>query len=130
LKISGIFLMDVQTIIEFLKQAPDEQILDILEEVFKNRRPNPEEDEHIRNKYFLGTASSTLSDAGEWEPWDIDAVAYPDREAYDLGATLGQGVGPDWGFCQSGTCLSCGISVRSNLKHGICPVCNEKVYMT
>ncbi|WP_144405632.1 hypothetical protein [Aliterella atlantica] len=97
--------------------------------MFKTRRPNPEEDKYNKNCFFLGTASSLLeSSEGEAERWgtcEIAAVANVDKEVY------GEDVlGIDWGFCQFGTCSSCGIGVRSNLKHGVCPTCGSKVAMS
>lgn len=117
---------DVLTISRFLAALPDEQLLTVLQEVFKTKRPNPEEDEYSRNRFFLGTADSLLDDATPpaWGPWSIMAVAYPDRDV------LAEGFGPDWGFCQSGTCGECGTNVRSNEKRGVCPICFNNVYMT
>jgi hypothetical protein len=115
-------------LIERLKSLPDAEFLAILQEVFRWRQPNAEENGYNRNHYFLGTASSLReSDDGEperWASWSIEAVAYIDRDVYPEGA------GPDWGYCQFGTCQSCQIHVRSNVKNGICPICGSNVYMS
>jgi hypothetical protein len=108
-----------------LARLPDEALLDVLRRLFAQRRPNPEEDSYCRNRFFLGTASQMLDDDGvNWGPWQLETVAYPDLTVY------GGGLGPDWGFCQSGQCQACGTEVRSNVKQGICPICESDVYMT
>jgi hypothetical protein len=124
--------MTHEDVVNFLKQAPDGQLLAILEEVFKAKRPQPEEERFSRTRYFLGTADSQLeSEEGEserWGKWQLGAVAYIDYEHY--GGREEWGYGPDYGFCQFGTCQGCGTRVRSNSKHGVCPVCALEVYMT
>ncbi len=125
-------LLNQRAVVELLTTLPDEDLLAVLQAVFKVKRPNPEEDAYNQNCYFLGSASRLLaSEEGEperWEPWEIEAVAYIDRAAYPN--ILLDDNGPDYGFCQGGTCQSCGMTVRSNVKHGICPICGNKVYMT
>lgn len=116
-------------VVEYLSQCSDPELREILFAIFQTRRPNPEEDKYNKNCFFLGTASSLLESSDEeaepWDTWKIEAVAYVDEEEY------GEDVlGTDWGFCQFGECQFCGISVRSNLKHGVCPVCGSKVSMS
>ena len=116
-----------QGVVEQLSALTDEELRETLFEVFKVKRPNPEEDAYNRNCYFLGTAS-IMNDAepnekAKWGKPEIEAVAYIDREKYS------DGLGPDWGFCQFGHC-ECGVAVRSNYKEGICPICSSKVKMT
>lgn len=106
----------------------------VLRDVFLRRQPAPEESTYCRNRFFLGTAWSQLesNETAEsikdservWEPWTINAVAYPDPAEYS------DGLGPDWGLCQEGTCGDCGNIVRSNVKKGLCSICDNKVYMT
>jgi hypothetical protein len=68
-----------QQVIDYLKQAPDEELLEILQRVFESRQPNAEEAAYNRNRFFLATASSLLHDrTGRWDPWEIEAVAYRD----------------------------------------------------
>ena len=118
----------MHAIVDLLRMLPDEHLLAVLHEVFTTRQPNPEEQAYNQNCYFLGTASRSRADAPEhavvWEPWEIQAVAYLDRDTYT--ATYG----PTWGFCQFGVCTACGTTVRSNVKRGICPICGAKVSMT
>jgi hypothetical protein len=116
-------------IVEYLSRCSNPELREILFAIFQTRKPNPEEDKYNRNCFFLGTASRLLeNEAGEpehWGSWEIEAVAYVDREEY------GEDVlDPEWDFCQFGECQSCGIAVRSNLKRGVCPVCSSKVYMS
>ncbi len=118
-----------EKIVEYLSQCSNPELREILFAVFQSRRPNPEEDQYNKNCFFLGTSSSLLQTGkGESEhsgSWKIEAVAYVDREEYGENVT-----GTDWGFCNFGECQSCGMAVRSNLKHGVCPVCSSKVFMT
>ncbi|WP_223257383.1 hypothetical protein [Phormidesmis priestleyi] len=116
-------------IVGYLSRCSDRELRDILFAVFQVRRPNPEEDEYNKNCFFLGTASSLLENGkGEpkhWGAYKIEAIAHVDREE------CGENVPAiDWGFCQFGECQQCGIAVRSNLKHGVCPLCGSKVYMS
>jgi hypothetical protein len=119
-------------IIGYLSQCSNLELRELLFAVFQTRRPNPEEDEYNKNCFFLGTASSLLeSSEGEpehWGDWKIEAIAYVDRE--EPGESAEDGLEPDWGFCQFGKCQSCAMAVRSNLKHGICPICGSKVSMS
>jgi hypothetical protein len=116
-------------IVEYLSRCSDSELREILLAIFQTRKPNPEEDKYSKNCFFLGTASSLLESSDEetehWGNWKIEAVAYVDREEYGE-----DGLGADWGFCQFGECQFCEISVRSNLKHGVCPVCGSKVSMS
>ncbi|MBW3636380.1 MAG: hypothetical protein KY445_07940 [Armatimonadetes bacterium] len=112
-----------------LAQLGDLELREVLFEVFQTRRPNPEEDKYSYNRFFLGTAA--ISDetrlgepAAQKGRAEISAVAYIDRELCP------ETLGPDWGFCQFGTCSACKTTVRSNYKNGICPVCGAKVGMT
>jgi hypothetical protein len=119
-----------QQVIEYLSHCSDAEMRAVLQAVFQVRTPNPEEAHFNRNCYFLGAESSTLEDAEEgeperWDPYRIEAIAYVDEEIYGVGR-----VGIDWGFCQFGECEQCGVSVRSDLKFGICPICNGKVGMS
>lgn len=125
--------MDRAAAVTFLGSIPDEEMLDLLRQVFARRTPNPEEAAYCRTRYFLGTASSMLDDESDpeadpsvqqWGAWEIEAVAYPDPDHY------GSAFGPDWGFCEGGTCLTCTTKVRSNVKYGLCPICGAKVFMT
>lgn len=120
--------MDQQCVIEYLRQLPDEELVAVLQGVFADRQPCPEEAAFCRNSFFLGIAFSDLESADRepkrWGAWDVEAVAYPDPTVYR------GSLGPNWGLCQSGTCGSCGVNVRSNVKQGLCPICKAAVSMT
>ncbi len=120
--------MDRQRLTDDLCQLPIEELVAVLQGVFAARQPAPEEASYCRNRFFLGTAwSYRTSDDGQpekWEPWSTDLVAYPDSSSW------GDSLGPDWGLCQEGTCGSCGNVVRSNVKQGLCPLCQTPVFMT
>jgi rubrerythrin len=125
-------LVEQPTVVALLRTIPDEDLLAILQAVFEVKRPNPEEDAYNQNCYFLGTASRLLAslegESEHWKPWKIEAVAYIDHEAYPN--TSSGNNGPYYGFCEGGACQNCGMAMRSNVKHGICPICGNKVYMT
>jgi hypothetical protein len=118
-----------EKIIRDLSGCSNPELRKILFAVFQNRNPNPEEDEYNKNCFFLGTASSPLENDDEeperWGTWKIEAVAYVDGEECEEDV-----LGTDGGFCQFGECQFCGIPVRSDLKHGVCPVCGSKVSMS
>jgi hypothetical protein len=120
--------MDRDAVGDYLSELPVEELVAVLRKVFETRQPMPEEASFCRNRFFLGIAwSELLSDRGEpetWAPWRVEAVAYPDPSEY------GESLGPDYGLCQEGTCATCSVAVRSNVKHGLCPVCNSSVYMS
>ncbi len=120
--------MNDEDAIKYLSNLPDERLVAVLRRVFAVKQPAPEEAACCRNRFYVGTAWSDLeSDEGEpqrWGPWKLDAVAYVDSREY------GDDLGPDYGLCQAGSCQSCGTRVRSNVKHGLCPICGGPAYMT
>jgi len=120
--------MDRKQISEYLRQLPVEELVAVLRDVFETRCPFPEEAAFCRSRFFLGVACSDLeSDENEnerWGRWRWDAVAYPNI------AKWGDSLGPDYGLCQYGNCAGCGLTVRSNVKDGVCPICGVAVYMT
>lgn len=119
--------MNRQEVVEILRALPDEELLTVLQEVFEGRQPYPLEAAWHRSRFFLGIAGSQReSDEGKperWAAWEIRAAAYVARDEYP------EGNGPDWGFCQHGTCPDCGTEVSSNVKLGICPICGAAVGM-
>ena len=119
--------MNRENAIEYLQTLPVEEFVAVLQQVFQNRQPAPEEATYCRNCFFLGTAWSDLESEKDeptrWGPWTIESVAYPNQE-------FNVGLGPNYGLCQVGTCGACGIEVRSNVKQGLCPICGAEVYMT
>ncbi|WP_373541332.1 hypothetical protein [Chamaesiphon sp.] len=113
--------------IKYLSALSDEELREVLFEVFQIKRPNPEEDKYNHNRFFLGTASildeSNPEQPERWGKPHLHVVADIDRSVSP------SSLGPSWGFCQFGTC-ECGVNVRSNYKQGICPICSAKVSMT
>jgi hypothetical protein len=108
-----------------LRLLPDEWLVAVLRQVFAERRPQPEDDSS-RNRYFLGRAviSRDPRTGARTGPPEYEAVGHPDRDYH------GDGVGPDWGLCQSGTCASCSVAVVSNQKRVCCPLCDGSAYLT
>jgi hypothetical protein len=119
--------MNDEDAIEYLSGLPDERLVDVLRRVFAVKQPAPEEASYCRNRFYLGTAWSNLeSDEGHpqrWGQWELDAVAYVDP------AEWGGSLGPGYGLAQAGSCGTCGMRVRSNVKNGLCPICGARVYM-
>lgn len=101
-----------------LCQKQDEELLEILKQVFRQRFPYPMESSYLRNHFFLGIASS-LFEQETWSQWKITAIAYVDMETYPKG-----GQGP--GFCQFGSCSNCGTAIASSAKTAICSICEQK----
>jgi hypothetical protein len=114
--------------IEYLSNLPVERLVAVFRQVLAVKVPAPEEAAFCRSRFYLGAAwSSFESDDGasqRWGSWELDAVAYVDSREY------GDEFGPNDGLCQEGSCQSCGTRVRSNVKHGICPICEGPAYMT
>jgi hypothetical protein len=120
--------MDRHQLTQHLLALSDADLLNVLEQVFQHRRPNPEEDHFNHNCYFLGTASQMLTSESDepeiWGKWEHEAVAYKNRTAYP------DTFEPNEGFCQFGTCQQCSTAVRSYVKKAICPICGTPVYLT
>ena len=120
-------------IADLLLALPQEDLPAILRQVFIVRTPNPEEAAYNENRYFLGTASRLLDEDGTtWGAWELQAVAYNDDAYYHDSTDISPSTwrGPDWGFCQFGTCQRCNATVRSHRKNGVCPICGEQLSMT
>lgn len=118
-----------EILLEILTKIPNGDLIDLLEQVFAEKIPYPLETEYCRSKYYLGLATSNdlredEIDAPDWSEWEKGAVAYIDREEYPFGAD------PEISYGEYGHCTKCNINVRSSVKHGICPICGRKVYMT
>ena len=110
--------------ISYLNRLPIEELVRVFEAVFRKHKPEPGEDQYYSARYCLAIASrEKLDQSEEWESAEVELVAYPDP-------AKGYEAGPGWGLCQSGQCVVCGLQVRSNYKHGICPACSNSVYMT
>ncbi|MEO0474402.1 MAG: hypothetical protein AAF085_00335 [Planctomycetota bacterium] len=117
--------MDKQSeVISFLNRLPIEELVQVLEKTFRERDPAPGEEAYYSARYCLAIASrEKLGQSDIWESTDIELVAYPDP-------VKNNGAGPADGLCQSGQCAECGVRVRSNCKHCVCPACSIPVYLT
>jgi rubrerythrin len=104
-----------------LRRLPLEELVAILEEVFKLRQADQKQSESMCERLFIGLAQKNSESP---QSYMLQAVAYPDPNFY------GKALGPDWGFCQSGVCMACATTVRSNVKHALCPICGASVYLT
>lgn len=111
----------------YLRSLPPAQLVRVLQQVFAGSVPFTGEGAWCRSRWFLGIAHAYReSDPDEpvrWEPWRIEVAAYhlPDLSPGgpdDLGQSSGGG-----GCCG-------GISHRSNVKLGVCPICGGEVGMT
>ena len=107
-------------VVEYLRSLPPEALVTVLQQVFATSLPFPLEKEFLRNRFFLGVASSRRErgEPEKWGSWQVEAVAYPDPEF--------PGRGPS-GLCNSSVCGECGVGVRSNDKSGVCPICGAVV---
>jgi hypothetical protein len=56
--------------------------------------------------------------------WDVEAVAWPDRDHY------GGRLGMDQGLWEQGSCGACGMLVTSSSKRAFCPVCGATCSLT
>lgn len=84
--------------------------------------------------FYRAVANRNTSDLAEWqghlvlsdaekvtgERWSTVVIALPEDDNF----------ADECPICQSGTCETCGIQVRSVAKRAICPVCLSKVYCT
>ncbi len=121
----------LQSLSQALIALQDDAFLEVLRLVFSKRIPYPEESAWHNSCYFLGIASNLLEDESDgeggpvaWSGWSMSAAAYPDLSKYESWQ------GPEDGFAEGGQCQSCSVIVRGIVKHGICPVCGDDVYMT
>lgn len=122
---AGGAVLEAQTI-AFLAGLPPAELVRVMQRVFAASVPFPSEEKHCRSKWFLGIAHSwRASEPGEpleWEPWQIEAAAYNPPGSPGGPHDLAQSSG-------GGPCCG-GISHRSNLKRGVCPICGREVGMT
>jgi hypothetical protein len=79
--------MNKEEVIQFLSKIDEQDLLDILEGVFAQRKPY-DPAEPSENRYFLGIADK---DTGDEDPayaryatggWGISVCGYPDRKEY------------------------------------------------
>lgn len=108
-------IVNKNDVVEFLTELPMAEMVAVCESVFTARTPFP--GEPGEDRFCLAISSRRQ------QTCQLEAVAYVNREKYQLTN------GPDFGLCQSGTCV-CGITLRSNVKHARCPACAANVYLT
>lgn len=122
---------DRDSLVSRLRDLADEELLGVLQRVFTGRTLLGTEVPIVESHFFLGNATrlyENTPDGGQaWEPWEIHAIAYPDLAAYDADPDW---FGFDYGFSEWAICSTCGIELKCNVKHGICPVCSTKAYLT
>lgn len=127
----------LQALAELLKPLSNDELVAVLQEVFTHKRPYPERKEvvgELASRFFIGVAYGTLAaiedEQLDWEdhrnelPIEIEAVAYTDFDAY------GRDTYWEDEFCQTGDCSTCGITLTSNAKKAICPICNGRKYLS
>lgn len=113
--------MTREEIINHLQELPIEELIDILREVLPLQKTGTSTPSSRADRLILAVASRNLDpDCASEPPCTLEAVAYPNPD----------GLGPDWGLCQDGSCSTCRIPVCSNEKRGICPSCGNSVSMT
>ena len=68
--------------VKYLSALSDEELREVLFEVFQTKRPNPEEDKFNRNCFFLSTASifneATSDEPERWGQPEIKVSAASD----------------------------------------------------
>lgn len=118
-------LVEAQTI-AYLQSLPPAELVRVMRQVFATNVPFPSEAAFCRSRWFLGIAHAwRCSQPGapvEWEPWQIEVAAYNPPDSLGGPGDLGQSSG-------GGGCCG-GISHRSNLKRGMCPICGREVGLT
>ncbi len=116
-----------------MKQLSDEELIAVIYNDLSERTPYEDESAFCKSNYFIGIGyqedKSKIEGVQKWGEWDITSIAKPDVTEYGIPSSE-IFIGVDWGFCQHGECCNCGFEVSSNMKHGICQICNEKVYMS
>jgi hypothetical protein len=102
---------------EQLRGLPVRELVDVLRRVLPGYA---EERDGMRTTLVLATVTVT-----EGEPDTLaEFVAWPDRDYYD------GGLGLDQGLWEDGRCERCGIEVTSNAKRAFCPACGEGCALT
>lgn len=102
---------------EQLAALPVYELVDVMRRVL----PRHTEDNHgIRTELVLAEATAYEDDPG----LEVELVAWPDRDYYDGGLGLYQGL---W---ENGHCAKCDIEVTSNAKRAFCPSCGSRCSLT
>lgn len=100
-----------------LRGLPVRELVDVLRRVL----PGYAEERHgMRTSLVLATVTAFEEEADTL----AEFVAWPDRDHYD------GGLGIDQGLWEDGRCEQCGIDVTSNAKRAFCPVCGGRCALT
>ena len=120
--------MNKKNIINHLTSCPDNELIEILNDVLKSREVLPEEKGYSKHKLAVCLVSQNIeSDNDGKESWgslEFSLVGNHNKDYYGNNEFLGEP------FCQEGKCLNCDIQVVSHAKQAICPICNEIVNCT
>ncbi|MGC4846558.1 hypothetical protein ACLQ3F_04930 [Micromonospora sp. DT15] len=102
-----------------LMALPVRELVDVL------RRALPHFTEEAYGMRTALNLASVTYFADDLEPGlNVELVAWPDREYYD------GGLGIDQGLWENGRCGTCDIEVTSNAKRAFCPYCGSACALT
>jgi hypothetical protein len=108
---------DRDRLAEQLRGLPVRELVDVLRRVLPGYA---EESYGMRTNLVLATVTVTEGEDGTL----TEFVAWPDRDYYD------GGLGIDQGLWEGGHCERCGIEVTSNVKRAFCPACGGRCALT
>ncbi|MCW3844826.1 zinc ribbon domain-containing protein [Micromonospora yasonensis] len=108
---------DRDRLAEQLVALPVYELVDVLRRVL----PQYTED-HYGSRTELALAQVT--DYEDEPGLQLELVAWPDRDYYD------GGLGIDQGLWESGHCAKCDTEVASNAKRAFCPYCGSRCDLT
>jgi hypothetical protein len=125
-----------RTLIEIaaeLRDLPDEELATVFHLAVADRKLT--EYPWLRGQHYVMALAYQADESDDeaterWGQWQLAMITRPDPDHYSRAISGELILGEDLGFCQEGTCIECGADCCSNLKHGICPICGAKVFMT
>ena len=110
---------ELRKLAEDLGNLNESELIYVLSKFLSKHNPYKDDPVIEKSRFVLGIAYLEEGNSR------LDIVAYPDPDKY------GDDLGPDWGLCQrSGSSDWDGIEYVSNVKQGIPPYTDEKIYMT
>ena len=113
--------MNLQSVTEYLRGIPLTEFVPAIQTILAAHPTGTSEPGSTADHFFLGIARQKL----EGSPgYTVEAVGSANPVHY------GDTLGPDWGLAQSATCRACTTTVRSNVKHALCPICGREIYLT
>ncbi|MEU7995226.1 hypothetical protein AB0B83_07785 [Micromonospora sp. NPDC049060] len=108
---------DRERLAEQLMALPVRELVDVLRRVL----PHFTEDQYgVRTTLTLAAVTDYEDEPG----LDVELVAWPDRDYYD------GGLGIDQGLWENGRCARCDVEVTSNAKRAFCPYCGSGCALT